>query len=83
MNNHMVCNQGDLLLIVKYVELGQTLKIHKESHGLEPWRSAFNCKRCGTWFRHCRNMNNHMVWNHGDLLLIVIDVELGSDIAET
>ena len=22
-------------------------------------------------------MNNHMVWNHGDLLLIVKDVELG------
>ena len=30
-------NHGDLLLIVKDVELGQTLKIHKESHGLEPW----------------------------------------------
>ena len=37
MNNHMVWNHGDLLLIVKDVELGQTLKIHKESHGLEPW----------------------------------------------
>ena len=53
MNNHMVWNHGDLLLIVKDVELGQTLKIqknhmvgtmvqtlykHKESHGSEPWQ---------------------------------------------
>ena len=49
MNNHMVWNHGDLLLIVKDVELGLILKIHKESHGLEPCTSAFNCKICGTW----------------------------------
>ena len=54
MNNHMVWNHGDLLLIVKDVELGQTLKIQKESHGLEPW------------FRHCINIRNDMVQNHGN-----------------
>ena len=45
----MVWNHGDLLLIVKDVELGQTQKQLKESHGLQPWRPAFNCKGRGTW----------------------------------
>ena len=32
-----------LILIVKDVELGQTLRKHKESHGLKPWQFTFSC----------------------------------------
>ena len=72
-----------LLLIVKDVELGQTLWKHKEAHGLKQWRSTFNChgsKPCDSFSVGLCPLTSSELWKqHGFLTKLSIISTLSYD----
>ena len=54
----------------------------KDSQDSEALRSAFNCIMW-IFVRHCRHLKNHKVTKHGDMILIVLYVDIGKKTADT